>query len=418
MEKMCNYKTRGIYFITVFAVIFFVISFSSAYAAELFVNPFDATVTEGDVIRLRVGVNTQGVSVNNGESTVSFPADLMQVVSIDTSSSIFDLWVSKPTFSNANGTISFNGGVANPGFTGSNGTLFWITGRAKKAGVANISLQSSFVRANDGLGTNVLSSTRNTSVTIAKAVEKPVEKEPTEDLARDVMSPDTLFIAVMKNDQGQLVAMLDAHDNEGVDHFTIAIGDREPVKLVAVNDATTYIIPKDLKDGVYILTAAAYDKAGNSKKQTVNINIDSNMPEITYFSKEVVVGHEAHVAGATAMPNTEVLLAVVYPSRRLETYLLETDESGKFDFDTEPLQQIGEYTLWIQKTEVDGVEPITSERITINVSPTWVHAQVEMLKPYAPILVGSILGIALIVLLMRSGGYRVIRVPRRNRDDF
>lgn len=417
MENKISYKTKFSFVAIVMVAVLFFVSVSEVYAAELFVNPFDATVTEGDVIRLRVGVNTQGVSINNGESTISFPAELMQVVSIDTSSSIFDLWVNKPTFSNTSGTISFNGGVANPGFTGANGTLFWITGRAKKAGTANIALQSSFVRANDGLGTNVLSSVRNTSIAIGKSADKPVE--PTDVLAKDVMSPDTLFIAVMKNDQDQLVAMLDAHDNEGIDNFTITIGDREPVKIIAVNDAATYVIPRGLKDGVYTLVAMAYDKAGNFKKQTVNINIDSNMPEITYYSKEVVVGNEAHVVGATAMPDTEVLLAVVYPSRRLETYLIETDESGKFDFDTEPLQQIGEYTLWIQKTEVDGVEPITSERITINVSRTWIQAQVEMIKPYTPIVIGSIVGILLIVLLMRSGGYRVVRMPRRrDRDGF
>lgn len=404
-------------FVFLFTVGLFLSSFAYAEAAQLFVNAEKSTISVGDVVRFRVGVNTEGAVINNGESTIKFPADLIQIVGVDTGSSIFDLWVSKPSFSNTNGTISFNGGVANPGYNGSNGTLFWITAKAKKAGVASLSLQSSFVRANDGLGTDILSSVRGTSVTITKPVEKPAETVEDKEIG-DVMSPDTLFIAVTKNDKGQLVAMLDAHDNEGIDHFSVAIGDRTPVDLPAINDAATYVIPRELKDGIYKLTAIAYDKAGNSKKQTVNINIDSNMPEITYFSKEVVVGNDAHVVGATAMPNTEVLLAVVYPSRRLETYLLETDDSGKFDFNTEPLHQIGEYTLWIQKTEIDGVEPITSERIKINVSPTWVHAQIEMLKPYTPILVGSILGIALIVLLMRSGGYRVIRVPRRNRDDF
>lgn len=410
MQKTNNSKIRKIFLLAIFAVAFFVVSFSSVYAAELFVNASDSSVLEGEIIRLRVGVNTQGVSINNGESTIAFPSDLMQVVSIDTSSSIFDLWVNKPSFSNNTGTITFNGGVANPGFTGANGTLFWINARAKKAGLAGISLQSSFVRANDGLGTDILSSTRNTSVTIAKAAEKPVV--PVEVDRTDVMSPDTLFIAVMKNDKGELVAMLDAHDNEGIDRFNITIGDRKSVDVPAVNDAATYIIPREIKDGVYTLTAIAYDRAGNFKKQTVNINIDSNMPEITYFSKEIVIGDEAYVVGSTAMPNTEVLLAVVYPSKRLETYLIETDDLGKFNFSTEPLQQVGEYKLWIQKTEVDGVEPITSERITINVSKTWFQSKIESIKSYAPILLASIIGILLIVVLMRSGGYRIMRIPR------
>ena len=101
--------------------------FGSAEAATLFTRPSQASVSVGNIINVQVLVNTGGKAINNAEGTIQFPKDFLEVISLDTKSSIFSLWVEEPGFSNGIGQATFNGGAPNPGFTGSNGSVPSIT---------------------------------------------------------------------------------------------------------------------------------------------------------------------------------------------------------------------------------------------------------------------------------------------------
>jgi len=128
---------------------------------------------------LYVILNSQGVAVNNAEVTLKFPTDLVDVVSVSKGGSIFSLWVEDPSFSNSSGVISFNGGIPTPGFVGTQGSLVSILIRAKKAGRAEFVFSGAAVRANDGLGTNVLEGQSGKVITIV-GKEEPTEPTPTE----------------------------------------------------------------------------------------------------------------------------------------------------------------------------------------------------------------------------------------------
>lgn len=137
-----------------------------ASAAELYINLDKSQVDEQGTFTGTVYVSSGGTAINNAESTISFPADLLSVDSIATAGSIFNIWVEQPTFSNSAGTIYFNGGLPTPGYTGQAGNVVRVNFRAKKAGTANISFGSSAVRANDGSGTDVLSQTRSSTILV------------------------------------------------------------------------------------------------------------------------------------------------------------------------------------------------------------------------------------------------------------
>lgn len=151
----------------------------AVYAASLSLTPGTQNVTAGNIVTLRVSVGAGGTAINNAEAVLDFPTNLLQVVSVSKGSSVFSLWVEDPSYSNSGGTISFNGGLPNPGYTGSSGTVVSITFLTKKAGVASVTLRDGAVRANDGYGTNVLSSTNNAQITIADPVVTPVDQTPT-----------------------------------------------------------------------------------------------------------------------------------------------------------------------------------------------------------------------------------------------
>lgn len=106
--------------------------------------------------------------INAASGVISFPPDKLEVRSISKSPSLFNLWAQEPTFSNALGTITFEGVVLNPGFMG-NGTVLTVTFRAKTAGTAGLSFSSGQILANDGAGTNVLTSLGTSFFTIQSA---------------------------------------------------------------------------------------------------------------------------------------------------------------------------------------------------------------------------------------------------------
>jgi hypothetical protein len=78
-------------------------------AATMSVSPNTGVYNTGSTFTVKVVVNTQGKSVNAAEGTVKFNPQELSVVSVDRSSSIFNLWVTEPTFSNSAGTINFSG---------------------------------------------------------------------------------------------------------------------------------------------------------------------------------------------------------------------------------------------------------------------------------------------------------------------
>lgn len=164
---------------------FFVIAFvffagaQSAHAATLGLTPSATHVTAGDIVNVTVYVNTAGKAINTSNATIQFPSNILQVMSLSKTSSIFSLWVEDPTFSNSAGTISFDGGVPNPGYTGSHGAVLTATFLAKKTGTATLLFSDASVRANDGLGTDILTGTTGTSFTVVSSTANTTPQQPT-----------------------------------------------------------------------------------------------------------------------------------------------------------------------------------------------------------------------------------------------
>lgn len=173
-KKYTNNKI--VYDVIIFAFGVFFLGYNSASAATLKINSSPATLSPGGIAALSVVLNSEGMAINNAEAKIIFPADLLEVVSISKGGSIFSLWVEEPAYSNVTGIITFNGGIPAPGFTGSYGTAISVVVKAKKTGQADLIFSDAAVRANDGLGTNVLNTKTGKTISII-AKEKPIIKE-------------------------------------------------------------------------------------------------------------------------------------------------------------------------------------------------------------------------------------------------
>lgn len=133
--------------------------FASAENASLYLRPSSGTYAVGSTFEVGIYMNTGGQNANAVKVDLQFPPDKLQVVSPNLGKSIVAFWVIQPTFSNSQGTISFQGGVPPPGINTSDGYISSIIFRVVNVGPASISIKdTSRVLLADGKGTDILGS--------------------------------------------------------------------------------------------------------------------------------------------------------------------------------------------------------------------------------------------------------------------
>ena len=184
MHLLLNYLPRFFIVLIFFLALqagFFLPIIPTVYgqSASLFLSPSSGTYTVGNTFDIAVRVNTGGVAINAAQGSLVFDPDKLAVVSVGKESTIFSLWTQDPIFSNSLGTISFGGGIPNPGFSGSAGTIMVIKFRARTADGATVSFSSGSVLANDGRGTNILSSLGGGSYVLRATTSVPPPATPT-----------------------------------------------------------------------------------------------------------------------------------------------------------------------------------------------------------------------------------------------
>jgi len=268
---------------------------------------------------LYVILNSQGEAVNNAEVTVRFPTDLIDVVSVSKGGSILSLWVEDPSFSNSSGVISFNGGIPTPGFVGSQGSLISILIRAKKVGRAELSFSGAAVRANDGLGTDVLAGQSGKVLTIVGKEEveaKPTEPTPTEPIPEPVKPTPTKPSSTL-----YLSSSTHPNQDQWYKEVNVAFGWNIPtgsdaVQLGIENSSaglpTVIYSPvisektiKDLSDGIWYFKIRARKDGTWGPVVTHKVKIDSVAPEkrkveFNYDSDKQVLRITADIWDATS----------------------------------------------------------------------------------------------------------------------
>lgn len=129
-----------------------------AWAATLSFVPASGSYSVGSTFTIGVFAGSGSTAINAVSGVVSFPREALEVVSVSKNQSIVSLWVQEPTFSNTAGTVNFEGIILNPGFSGTSGRIVNVTFRVKVAGTADLSFSVGSILANDGSGTEILSS--------------------------------------------------------------------------------------------------------------------------------------------------------------------------------------------------------------------------------------------------------------------
>jgi len=147
-------------FIRIVIPLVFLLFAFKADAAHLFFSPSSGSFYTDENFKVYVTLNSE-TSVNAIQGILNFPTQYLEVLAVYTEAdnSIIDLWVQRPSFSNAGalGNVNFEGVVLNPGYLGTGGRIIGILFRVKKEGTATLNYTDFAILANDGLGTNVSS---------------------------------------------------------------------------------------------------------------------------------------------------------------------------------------------------------------------------------------------------------------------
>jgi hypothetical protein len=239
--------------------------------------------------------------MNAASGVVSFPTDKLQVVSVTKSGSIFSLWVQDPSFSNSSGKVNFEGIVLNPGYTGSRGKLVNITFRTRAEGSATISFLSGSVLANDGSGSNILTSSGKATINITPKLATtlpPVIQvgtdpntlatttPPLEDLATTTVKvlerPEILSVPdeIYSGDLLKIRGTAEAGSSVTVTLKKAGKLVYQDITKVASNGTFVYVFTNSLDEGVYEFSSFASRADGVRSADTDPLTIIVNAKKI------------------------------------------------------------------------------------------------------------------------------------------
>lgn len=330
----------------------------SASAATLAASPATGVYNTGATFTVRVLVNSGGQSINAAEGTLKFNPNELTVVSASRNGSIFNLWVTEPTFSNAAGTISFSGGLP-AGYTGSSGNVMTVTFRAKGSGPAKVSFTNGSVLANDGRGSNVLSGMNGGTYTLQAANVEPEAEEVIVEYVAPANTPAAPQISSATHpDQNAWYKNKEASLSWSVPAGVTAVRTLLNSSPTAIPNKvyTTPInsLNLSLEDGVQYLHVQFQNADGWGKVAHYRLAVDSSAP--TAIS--VTLREDADLTS----PQQELVASVEDEGSEVNSFMIRIDAEEPFEYKREnasntiPLPELepGYHTVVIEAFDQAG----------------------------------------------------------------
>lgn len=367
----------------------------TAEAASLRLSPGTGVYQSGATFTAQLQVVTGGDPINAAEGTLKFNPNELSVVAVNRGSSIFNLWVTEPTFSNTAGTISFSGGVPT-GYTGNVGNVLSVTFRTKGAGSPRISFTNGSVLANDGRGTNVLTAMNGGTYTVQAATASPEPERIIE------------YVPPANTPSAPKVTSATHPDPDGwYDNPNAKLTWSVPAGVTNVRtllDGSAFTIPtkvydtplrsidlSDLDDGVSYFHVQFRNVDGWGKVTHYRLAVDTAPPE-TFEIVEAPDNDPTHPVQILELHATDATSDVV-------RFLVKIDDQEPYEFETEqatptislPPLEPGYHTVIVEALDQAGNSLIDTHSFTIQAfdRPTFTEVPTEMSGDVIPVIQGS-----------------------------
>ncbi|MDE2019279.1 MAG: hypothetical protein KGJ13_02945 [Patescibacteria group bacterium] len=272
------------------------LSRAHAVGTSLYLGPATGTFTVGSTFTVSLYVNTGGQSVNAIQANLAFPPDKLQVVSPSSGQSVIQIWMNQPTYSNLNGTLSFQGAVPNPGINTDAGLLSTVTFRVIATGVAAVSIVNSNVYLNNGEGTNVLGAVTNGIYHLTlPPPEGPIVSSPTNPDQNKWYRTETVALA-WAPEPGVAGYSYMMSDNPTDEPDDISLGMQTQVSYSHLSDGVHYFHIKAFRNGVWGGVTSFAVNVDNAPPAAFGINIlpgritDNKTPTIEFGTTDAASG--------------------------------------------------------------------------------------------------------------------------------
>src|SRR3989338_5530897 len=164
------------------------------FAAEIRVDGKNREIKTGEQFTATIFLNTEE-SINALEGQLAFPADVLELVEIQSGNSIVIFWIDKPK---VEADKIFFSGIIPGGFTGENGLILSVLFQAKKPGAGSIMIQGIKVLKNDGVGSTAAAITSDFQFAIVEGTPavlraKAKDQEPPESFKPEIARDSTIF---------------------------------------------------------------------------------------------------------------------------------------------------------------------------------------------------------------------------------
>ena len=375
-------------------------------AASLTLSPGSGNYAPGATFTVRLAVNCQGKSINAADGTIKFDPAQLTVVSATRSGSIFNLWVTEPTFSNSAGTVTFSGGLPS-GYTGSGGNIMSVTFRAKGSGTTKISVTGASVLANDGQGTNVLSSSGSASFTIQAAAPAPTTPTPTP-AAPAEEEREVVEYTPPANTPGAPKVTSSTHTDQnawhqstqatlswdvpaGVTGVRTLLDDRASSVPNKVYDSPISTINLDLDEGVSYFHVQFRNTDGWGKVSHYRLAIDSQKPTGISISQSDDIDRNA--------PEQKFIVTVDDETSEVLRFKVQLDDNEPFEFKKEtkdssiPVGGLtpGYHTITFEGFDEAGNSIIGTHSFTIEAfeAPVFTEVPTEINSQVIPVIKGT-----------------------------
>lgn len=260
-------KIKKIIFFIPLVALFFCATPNHANAAKIFIDLPEKPISVGNVSLLKVMIDTEGKEINAVEGVLKFTSTV-DITSINTGGSIFDLWTRKPSVEAD--TISFTGGTT-AGVYGKSLKLFTIAIKPSSTKTIEISLEKATTYLNDGKGTEIITSGQ--TIKIPVQVSATPKNELASLINEDKTPPSPFKIELGKDssvyDGKYFISFYATDEDSGINRYEIIENDQPLVR-----SGNTYILQNQNLSG--FVTVKAIDNAGNERIQT--LELQSRLP--------------------------------------------------------------------------------------------------------------------------------------------
>lgn len=403
-----------------FFFLFVFMCFQSASAAELSLSKISSTTKVGDIVKVKVLVSSNQ-SVNAISGQIDFPRKLLQVQSLSKTGSIIGLWAVEPSYSNSTGGVSLEGVVLN-GYKGNGGTVLTITFKVVAAGSGTVQIISGSVLANDGEGTNVLTSKTGFDITTTAGA---VEKEPVETTVTPVVEAVVPKIAVeelKKKDEMDPRSrfLITATGIKKTIPYRIEV---DGISSVWDDTGTHVFETAPLARGVHTLKVYSESLSGESISGSISFTIKGILtPVITDYSNDIQENDFIVVKGV-ADPLTTIIvtstgIVVGNADSVYESVVLKANEKGVFTYVSENRALKGVYMISVKSRTDNGLESETLAPVKITVSGIYnffkkISNMLSVIIPLGSLL--AVFGILLVYAWHKLVSYRR-KLKNRLRD--